>query len=100
MPVNSTGATSSKLAARRGCRAYANPRADAPSHAYLIWPSSNGTSNTNGAAHDWGAKVKDSMANGGLMSVSRRTGGVRHPPEADIESIRDLLRGYGSPSGV
>jgi len=34
------------------------------------------------------------------MSVSRRTGGVRHPPEADIESIRDLLRGYGSPSGV
>jgi hypothetical protein len=26
--------------------------------------------------------------------VPRRSGGVRHPPEADIESIRDLLRGY------
>src|SRR5437870_2038085 len=31
---------------------------------------------------------------------SRRTGGVRHAPEADIESIRDLLRGYGSPRSV
>src|SRR5215470_6966459 len=27
---------------------------------------------------------------------AHRSGGVRHPPEADIESIRDLLRGYGS----
>jgi hypothetical protein len=27
--------------------------------------------------------------------ISRQSGGVRHPPEADIESIRDLLRGYG-----
>lgn len=25
---------------------------------------------------------------------ARRSGGVRHPPETDIESIRDLLRGY------
>src|SRR5437016_5478989 len=30
---------------------------------------------------------------------SRRLGGVRHAPEADIESIRDLSRGYGSGSG-
>lgn len=29
-----------------------------------------------------------------------RAGGVRHPPEADIESIRDLLRGYGSSPGI
>jgi hypothetical protein len=33
-------------------------------------------------------------------SISRRSGGVRHPPEADIESIRDLLRGYGSTRGI
>jgi hypothetical protein len=32
--------------------------------------------------------------------VSRRLGGVRHAPEADIESIRDLLRGYGSPWSI
>src|SRR5438270_30169 len=32
----------------------------------------------------------------GAFSVSRRAGRVRHPPEADIESIRDLLRGYES----
>src|SRR5258707_13145014 len=30
----------------------------------------------------------------------RRSGGVRHPPEADIESIRDLLRGYGSSRSI
>jgi len=30
----------------------------------------------------------------------RRSGGVRHPPEADIESIRDLLRGDGSSRSI
>ena len=29
-------------------------------------------------------------------SFASHFGGVRHPPEADIESIRDLLRGYDS----
>src|SRR5271165_1280753 len=32
--------------------------------------------------------------------TSRRSGGVRHTPEADIESIRDLLRGYGSSRSI
>src|SRR5262245_51654581 len=32
--------------------------------------------------------------------VSRRSSGVRHPPEADIESIRDLLRGYNSSQSI
>src|SRR5262245_36438510 len=36
------------------------------------------------------------MAGDILASFAHRSGGVRHPPEADIESIRDLLRGYGS----
>src|SRR5437867_11983278 len=40
------------------------------------------------------------MAGDGSSFVSRRSGGVRHPPEADIESIRDLLRGYGSPWSI
>jgi hypothetical protein len=31
---------------------------------------------------------------------TRRSGGIRHPPEADIESIRDLLRGYGSSRSI
>jgi hypothetical protein len=31
---------------------------------------------------------------------SHRSGGVRHRPEADIESIRDLLRGYGSSRSI
>ncbi len=31
---------------------------------------------------------------------ARRSGGVRHTPEADIESIRDLLRGYGSSRSI
>src|SRR6266700_1079997 len=35
-----------------------------------------------------------------IYSISHRSGGVRHPPEADIESIRDLLRGYGSPGSI
>ena len=38
------------------------------------------------------------MANDASSAISSRSGGVRHPPEADIESIRDLLRGYGSGS--
>lgn len=29
-----------------------------------------------------------------------RSGGVRHAPEADIESIRDLLQGYGSAGSI
>ena len=36
-----------------------------------------------------GATTRESNFN------SRRFGGVRHPPEADIESIRELLHGYG-----
>jgi len=35
-----------------------------------------------------------------LGGISHRSGGVRHPPEADIESIRDLLRGYESSHGI
>src|SRR5215208_4379270 len=31
---------------------------------------------------------------------THRCGGVRHQPEADIESIRDILRGYGSPRSI
>ena len=33
-------------------------------------------------------------------SISRRSDGVRHLPQADIESIRDVLRGYGSSGGI
>ena len=33
------------------------------------------------------------MKNDASSFISHRSGGVRHPPEADIESIRDLLRG-------
>ena len=40
------------------------------------------------------------MTNGDSSFISRRSGGVRHPPEADIESIRDLLRGYGSARSI
>ncbi|MCU1248749.1 MAG: hypothetical protein JWQ49_1778 [Edaphobacter sp.] len=32
--------------------------------------------------------------------ASRRSGGVRHAPEADIESIRDLLQGCGSARSI
>ena len=32
--------------------------------------------------------------------ASPRSGGVRHAPEADIESIRDLLQGYGSARSI
>lgn len=32
--------------------------------------------------------------------VSRRSGGVRHPPEADIEGIRDLLHGYAPSESI
>ena len=35
-----------------------------------------------------------------MTFTAHRSGGVRHPPEADIESIRDLLRGYGSPGSI
>jgi hypothetical protein len=34
------------------------------------------------------------------LSRDSRSGGVRHPPEADIEAIRDLLRGYSSPWSI
>lgn len=37
---------------------------------------------------------------GGIGGIFPRSGGVRHPPEADIESIRDLLRGYKSSGGI
>src|SRR5260370_12078016 len=41
------------------------------------------------------------MTNGDSSFVYRRSGGVRHRPEADIESIRDLLRGgYGSERSI
>ena len=30
----------------------------------------------------------------------KRSFGVDHPPDADIESIRDLLRGYGSAASI
>jgi hypothetical protein len=33
-------------------------------------------------------------------SISSHSSGVRHLPQADIESIRDVLRGYGSPGGI
>jgi len=36
----------------------------------------------------------------GGRSISRHSSGVRHLPQADIESIRDVLRGYGSPGGT
>lgn len=32
--------------------------------------------------------------------ISRRSEGVLHPPEADIESIRQLLEGYGTSRGI
>ena len=35
-----------------------------------------------------------------IPSLSHWSGGVRHLPEADIESIRDLLRGYGSARSI
>jgi len=38
------------------------------------------------------------MANDASSSISHKSGGVLHPPEADIESIRQLLGGYGSSS--
>ena len=38
------------------------------------------------------------MANDASSSISHKSGGVLHPPEADIESIRQLLSGYGSSS--
>lgn len=34
------------------------------------------------------------------LSIDVRTGGVRHTAAADIESIRDLLRGYGSGGSI
>ena len=40
------------------------------------------------------------MPDNSSPSFTSRSGGVRHPPEADIESIRDLLRGYGSIGGI
>ena len=36
------------------------------------------------------------MAKDASSSISHQSGGVLHPPEADIESIRQLLSGYGS----
>src|SRR5689334_21493285 len=36
----------------------------------------------------------------GERSISRRSGGVHHLPQADIESIRDVIRGYGSPGAI
>lgn len=38
------------------------------------------------------------MDNDASSSISHKSGGVLHPPEADIESIRQLLSGYGSSS--
>jgi hypothetical protein len=40
------------------------------------------------------------MPNDPAPFSSHRSGGVSHPPEADIESIRDLLRGYGSARSI
>ena len=40
------------------------------------------------------------MSSNAQSFSARRSGGVRHTPEADIESIRDLLRGYGSSRSI
>jgi hypothetical protein len=41
------------------------------------------------------------LSNGdGELSISRHSGGVRHLPQADIESIRDVIRGYGSAGAI
>jgi hypothetical protein len=41
------------------------------------------------------------MTNDPRSFISHRSGGVRHPPEADIESIRQLLRGgYGTARSI
>jgi hypothetical protein len=50
------------------------------------------------STEDKAIELKMHLGNSGV--VSSRSGGVRHPPEADIESIRDLLRGYGSSRGI
>jgi hypothetical protein len=39
------------------------------------------------------------MSSGPASFPSRRSGGV-HPTAADLESIRELLKGYGSASGI
>ena len=46
------------------------------------------------------AEVRALKMTNANSQISRQSGGVRHPPEADIESIRDLLRGYGSAGSI
>jgi hypothetical protein len=49
-------------------------------------------------------KTKTILVNGMTNAASsfnpRRSGGVRHLPEADIESIRDLIHGYNSARSI
>ncbi|HYD16451.1 MAG TPA: hypothetical protein VEB03_00440 [Candidatus Nanoarchaeia archaeon] len=42
----------------------------------------------------------DAMGRLGPGRISRRSEGFLHPPEADIESIRQLLEGYGTSRGI
>ena len=46
------------------------------------------------------AKGKELSTIDGERSISRRSDGVRHLPQADIESIRDVIRGYGSSGAI
>src|SRR5207244_5882785 len=43
---------------------------------------------------------KELSTRDGELSISKRSGGVRHLPQADIESIRDVVRGYGSAGAI
>jgi hypothetical protein len=43
---------------------------------------------------------EDAMTSAGLLSVSHSKGGVRHRVQADIQTIRQILSGYGSPRSI